>query len=760
MTANSLKNFFNLFGSTLLFIGGLAFYPVAPMAAGAQRSSDQDDAYFRLYPDEKNEVLSAAALRGRAQQPALNNTEVETEAELRRLLGTWGLPPNTTRSELDKFLLSRLPPLKVPATAQNWTQQGQALRHRVLEEVVMKGHDPAIFRQSPAVQWQGIIETGHGYRIRKLCYEMWPGFWGPALIYEPVDLQGPAPVVLNTMGHGGVLSNDFRQTRVINLVKRGMICMVVEWIGSGGELSTSREVHGYLHDAWIECFDLCGRNGIAPFHTTLTRALDILLEQPHADASRVAVTGYSSGGTQALWLGALDDRVTVCVPVAGHAGNEAFIRHYSFGCPTMVPCDLWARAGFSQLTALLAPRPTLLIYNKFDDCCWQSDWVRPSLVDPIKPFYSLFGRTDHFAYFEGTEKDPGHNYGRMNRQALYQFLNRHFFDQSDGGEEIPCDDELLFHELRVDLPADNMNVHRYFEKYATGLPAKPLHQAVQSSGLGAWQTGRRQALRDNLKLPTYNVTKVTESQDIPSDRYNAQQINLQLGNDWHIPAVDISLPNTTPTRVAIVLADGGRSEGALLVDKLLRDGHRCVAIDVLFVGECFPTGWTFPNAEFAVHSFGARNLGIKVAQLSAVTAFVAEKYPDLPITIAGVGLNSSVTTAIAVAVANDIHPAMLITVGLPATLKVLVERSMFRAYSLFNFGLLKEVDISEILALCLPTQVQLINVESSDYQWKYPKWRAERALRSFVNRAATFRQKIDIHQKEYKPGTPLKAVSN
>ena len=57
------------------------------------------------------------------------------------------------------------------------------------------------------------------------------------------------------------------------------------------------------------------------------------------------------------------------------------------------------------------------------------------------------------------------------------------------------------------------------------------------------------------------------------------------------------------------------------------------------------------------------------------------------------------------------------------------ERSMWHQYSLFSFGLLKEADVCEMLALALPARVQLLNITSSYYQVDDPKRRAEKAFR-------------------------------
>ena len=84
------------------------------------------------------------------------------------------------------------------------------------------------------MEWSDTIEGLPGYRIRKLRFEAVPGWWIPALLYEPTKLSGKRPVVLNVNGHDGKgKAADYKQLRCINQAKRGMIALNVEWIGHG-----------------------------------------------------------------------------------------------------------------------------------------------------------------------------------------------------------------------------------------------------------------------------------------------------------------------------------------------------------------------------------------------------------------------------------------------------------------------------------------------------------------------------------------------
>jgi cephalosporin-C deacetylase-like acetyl esterase len=142
----------------------------------------------------------------------------------------------------------------------------------------------------------GIIQTGKGYRICKLRYEGYPGMWVPALFYEPTRLRGQVPAVLHSNGHHiGGKAVDYKQARCINLAKRGVLALNVEFIGMG-ELCADAD-HNRL-----ALLDLCGVAGIGVFYLLMKRGLDVLLSHPRADPARTAMTGLSGGGWQtAIW---------------------------------------------------------------------------------------------------------------------------------------------------------------------------------------------------------------------------------------------------------------------------------------------------------------------------------------------------------------------------------------------------------------------------------------------------------------------------
>ena len=238
---------------------------------------------------------------------------------------------------------------------------------------------------------------------------------------------------------------DYKQAPCINLAKRGILALNTEFIGMG-------ELRGDADHSRIAQLDVCGVSGVGVFYLLVKRGLDVLLAHRHADVGRVAVTGLSGGGWQTAILSALDERVGVIVPVAGH--SPVWQRRHcmaDIGDLEQVPSDLCAIADYDTLSGMFAPRPTLFIYNRNDDCCFQTRRTRKSIYQPARKVFELLGAGDKVALHDNV--DPGtHNYDRDNRCQLYRFLNCHFgLDTSE--DDLPWEKELLTEaELTVELP--------------------------------------------------------------------------------------------------------------------------------------------------------------------------------------------------------------------------------------------------------------------------------------------------------------------
>ena len=337
-----------------------------------------------------------------------------------RQLMTRPLLAEDALTQFKTWLKGHIPEFQASTDPLAWRQAAARLRQAALTQVYLRGWSPAWLAGEQQVRWGEVLTPHPAYRIRKLCYQIHPQYWVPAALYEPTNLSGPAPVVLNPNGHHrGGKAADYKQLRCINLAKRGCLALNFEFIGMS-------ELEADANHMDLAFQDLTGVAGVGFFYQAMKRGLDVVLAHPQADRQRVAMTGLSGGGWQTIVLSALDERITLTVPVAGYTAIRARI-----GCPRDIgdleqaPPDLTTVLDYQDLTAMLAPRPTLIITNEFDDCCFKTADAKPIVYDAVMPVFKAMGVADKFAYYSNTQ--PGtHNYDQDNREQLYAFLARHW----------------------------------------------------------------------------------------------------------------------------------------------------------------------------------------------------------------------------------------------------------------------------------------------------------------------------------------------
>src|SRR5579863_4053046 len=158
-------------------------------------------------------------------------------------------------------------PLDLPSSAQEWSSKAKRLRQHLLEEVAFHGWPQEWVNSPPKFEEVGVIETGGGYRIHKLRYEVVPSFESAALLYEPSHMSGKTPAILNLNGHVGPLGKtvEYKQKRCINYAKHGILALNLEWL-SYGELDQKGNEH------WFGAhLDLVGANELGIFFLEMRR---------------------------------------------------------------------------------------------------------------------------------------------------------------------------------------------------------------------------------------------------------------------------------------------------------------------------------------------------------------------------------------------------------------------------------------------------------------------------------------------------------
>ncbi len=618
------------------------------------------------------------------------------EALAREIIG-----PRQSLLDLQDYLEPRIPRLPSFPSAAEWEKYANRLRADLLAKVVFRGEAAAWRTAKTKVEWLETIAGGPGYRIKKLRYEALPGLWIPALLYEPEKLQGKVPVALVVNGHDRTgKAAPYKQIRCINLAKRGMLALNVEWLGMG-QLRSEGFHHGRMNQ-----LDLCGTSGLAPFFLAMTRGLDVLLAQPHADAARVSVSGLSGGGWQTIYVSSLDTRVTLANPVAGYSGFRIRLREHfkDLGDSEQTPCDMATLADYTHLTALRAPRPTLLTYNAKDECCFEAGYALPPLLDAARPLFRLYGK--EAALRSHVNDDPGtHNFEKDNRQAFYRMLGDFFCsgDAAYRADEIPSDREVkTADELAVELPAANVDFNVLARALAKDLPRVSAWPAEKSAA-EQWQQQQRGRLREVVRAKDLAV-KADRIGTTEKDGLRSVFWKLRLGEAWTVPVVELT--RGEPKRTAVLVNDAGRKADPVNAERLLRAGSRVLAVDPFYFGESRLAQHDYLFA-LLVSACGERPLGIQASQLAAVARWSQQEHRG-PVSLVAVGPRVGVIALVAAALEEKAIASVELH-GALGSLKEVIEnnRSVEQMPELFCFGLLEATDVKHLAALVAPRPLTL-----------------------------------------------------
>ena len=661
--------------------------------------------------------------------PAL--APAQTHEQVNAILDLPVQSPEIVEFQLRQYLIKRVPPLPTPQNARAWETEARTLRERVLKDVIFHGWPASWVEAEPEFEDLGIIASEKGYRLRGLRYEILPGFQTTALLYEPENLTGKVPAIVNVNGHTTVgNATGYKQIRCINYALRGMLALSLEWFNCG-------ELYLPGNDHWFGGhLNLAGVSATGLFYLAMRKGLDYLERHPHVDRDRLGVTGLSGGAWQTGVLSGLDERVAAA-PVSGYfAFLSAIERNADVGDMEYNPPDLGI--DYTHLTALRAPRPTLLMFSAEDNYyVGRAVLTKPYLYDQILPFFKLFGKKDVFEWHENT--DPGtHNYELDNRQQSYRFFSRHF-GLPVQADEVAVDGEVkTAQELKLGIPGDNLTILALARKLAGEIehespPGNPERRR-------AWIGRKRQRLQELVRYRSQRVEHPWGVANTKKRGLESVSYRLQFDNHLSASAIwlkEIASPPDAPA--TIVLHDRGYAAAASKVADLLNQGHQVLALDLIFTGNAAPEGplrpegsrandpalnqlleesknrsmasWMVSRPPSALYGqllapLGERPLGIRAAQLVAAARWLEETAGTRRIRLESSGIRSQVAALIATALKPELFSQVRIHQGMDSLSHLYaVPVTYQQAPGLFCRDLYKEFDLDQLQVLAQPTEI-------------------------------------------------------
>jgi len=602
--------------------------------------------------------------------------------------------------QMKQYLLKKAVKPPAPASAEQWTAESKRLREHLLKDVVFHGWPQEWVNAPPRFEETGTL-AGKGYRMRKLRYEIVPGFYGAAILYEPDNLQGKVPAIVNVNGHVGPPGKavEYKQKRCIQFARQGMLALNLEWFAFG-ELKD--EENGHWFGAHL---DLVGTHHLGLFYLAMRKGLDYLYEHANVDRSRIGVTGLSGGGWQTIVLSALDERVKATMPVAGYSAlaPKLEVRRYGdLGDLEQSATDLIDGQDYTHLTAMMAPRPTLIAHNNMDDCCFRAGIVKPLNFDAIRPIFKLYGKEDLLTWHENN--DPGdHNYQLDNRMQAYSFFAKRF--------NVPMiqkeiDDLRSYEELVVGLPQDNLTILGFAKKLARSINRPPIPS--DSSARQSWSSVERDRLKTLLRYKPATLQRpwviaTTKVKGIETKSYLFEMADGLSANSVWMRA--IGEPDNAP--VTVILNDKGKSASGAEVSERVNRGEQVLALDLLFIGDAWKDGSGYSYIQI-VHGTGDRALSLIAAQLIEVTQWLKNKTGVRDVRLECTGVRSQAAGLIAAALNPTLFSEITVQQG-ASSLSYLLERPVTyrEAPELFCLDLYKYFDFDRLTALAAPARVTL-----------------------------------------------------
>ncbi len=329
-----------------------------------------------------------------------------------------------------------VPPLPIPANADEWNRQRPEVLKAVLQSL---GDRPP--RPSPQRTRLVAREIRRGYTLERVNIDNGVDSQVTALVLIPDRRRTPAPAILwlhsstpdknhllipNENGGDDSLADAFARAGYVVMAPDAYSYGDRDESTPGGPMEAYRLAipgsYRLAEDSMVKFNLWFGRTHWGMMVRDDQIALDYLCSRPEVDKARIGATGMSMGSTRSWWLAAVDDRIAAAVGVACLTRYQNLIAHGELRAHGQYyfVYGLLKHFDTEGVLSLIAPRPFLALTGDMD---------RGSPADGIKALeecaggvYRAIGAGDRFKSI--VYQNTGHVYSAEMRAQMLAWFNR------------------------------------------------------------------------------------------------------------------------------------------------------------------------------------------------------------------------------------------------------------------------------------------------------------------------------------------------
>jgi cephalosporin-C deacetylase-like acetyl esterase len=659
-----------------------------------------------------------------AKQPA----EGVTSAQPFATRDYWDDLPNHMIAKVNDARVKRKADLAKVTSSENATDRISMIRTTIWELIGGK-LDTSPLRAKTT----GIIDRAN-YQIEKVIFESQPGFYVTAHLYLPKSGRKPFPAVLAPLGHApeGKAYPSY-QTVFQNLARKGFAVLAWDPPGQGERLQyiepgTNHSLYGptgeHDHFGWPAL--LIGSTTTQFEVWDGVRALDYLLSRTEIDGERIGCCGHSGGGTQTMFLCALEPRIKVAVVVEGHTENLAGANYQPPGAFADAEQNLinglQVALDRGDLLAAFAPKPLRICYTLNDNgTTYSPHYVQGNheIFEELINLYRIYNCKEKVSLFNSILP---HDYDYFQRRATYEWFNKWFLNGEGDVKESKFEEAP---ESALWCTSTGQVLTSLGGRSAVQVNYDRLRDRKAQADRSGLEKAELQAnLRKVLNLPSESTTvRATSLSTRTYDSVVIEGIEYESEPGIRVPGWFLK-PSDGKFNfpVAVVVDDSGKDgifDRWRLIEKLTGLGVAVCSVDLRTYGVTKPRlpsagplfyGYGVELAYSLVNlSLGSPILGQQTRDLLRCVDFLRSR-PDVDKSHIGVvatgtsGLPCLAGTALDQRVRSLLLNRTLITFE-----SVVASKDYDLPLSAIAFGMLPNLDLPELCAAIAPRPMWLVN---------------------------------------------------